>query len=510
MTTLPVYDRLEKQCFERGKKGGVDQPVPIITPRFRLPAFQWKDEDDGAASITRIELIDKATTYADNLITTLTNGVAPANYATLTVVGTSITAADLTGNPVHCESDTFAVTEGEIIYLKYTYDWTAQQHPYISIRNAAGTLLSTDVIPSPASDGDKIRVIRILASAPTARLHIRNTLGADFEMNDIRVTRGDITNYFPTIPGTFALADDVYFQYKGDTLNYLLPVGIWYLKITTDNGFVYYSDWFEVECVYENLITAWANRDYETLTTNGTEIQSLINSAGSGIIGSTVFSVIKGESVRLVFNVITNSGTRPNIYLINQEWTLEDSGGVITAGLNDITLTSTWEGNAYIMLYNNATNVDCAISEVLVMREYSDKYLTINFSNTCDLGDILYQDDFEQTLWFESEAMEPDFPIDEKGVENGEGKFIRTFARQVKKYTARTFEMPSFMVDVFNRMKLHDTVELIDLVGDVNELYNLEVEHEWLWEDRYYAKFDLTFDYDEAFVIGGFCNNLAV
>jgi hypothetical protein len=103
--------------------------------------------------------------------------------------------------------------------------------------------------------------------------------------------------------------------------------------------------------------------------------------------------------------------------------------------------------------------------------------------------------------------MEPSFPTDEEGSKDGRGRYIRTFARQVKKYLARTVTMPDYMVDVFNRMKLHDTITLMDLVGDVNTVYNLEVEHEWLFDDKYYAKIELIFDYDETVVTSGCGNN---
>jgi hypothetical protein len=139
--------------------------------------------------------------------------------------------------------------------------------------------------------------------------------------------------------------------------------------------------------------------------------------------------------------------------------------------------------------------------------DYSSKYLTIEFTNTCDLGDILYHEGFVQTIWFESEPMETSFPTEEKGQNNGYGQFVRTFARQIKKYLARTKEMPDYMVDVFNRMRLHDTIQITDLVGDVHDVYNLEVEHEWLFEEKYYAKLDLSFDYNEAVVISSCCSN---
>ena len=104
--------------------------------------------------------------------------------------------------------------------------------------------------------------------------------------------------------------------------------------------------------------------------------------------------------------------------------------------------------------------------------------------------------------------METSFPQEEEGKKNGEGRFVRTFARQVKKYLARTKEMPDYMIDVFNRMKLHNTISLTDLVGDTNTVYNLEVEHEWLFDDKYYAKADLTFDYEEAAIVTACCVNI--
>ena len=299
---------------------------------------------------------------------------------------------------------------------------------------------------------------------------------------------------------------DDYFQYKGETLGQLLPCGLYYLKITTSAGYVYYSDWFLVESVYENLITAFTNAGYETLTLSGTSILSAINSADLGIFTSNIFTVTKGESIKVRFFLTLNSGTAPTIYISNFEGFTFGDSGVSVIGANEIELIPTWSGLAYIV-FLNAGNVNFSTSEILTTRGYSEKYLTINFSNTCDLGDILYSDGFTQTVWFESETMENSYPQEEEGQKNGESRFVRTFARQVKKYLARTKDLPAYMVDVFNRMKLHNTVTLIDLVGDTNTVYNLEVEHEWLFDDKYYAKLDLTFDYDESVVVSSCCVN---
>lgn len=311
------------------------------------------------------------------------------------------------------------------------------------------------------------------------------------------------------IPRLYTALTDDYFQYKGNTLGLLLPLGTYYLKITTLNGYVYYSDYFVVGCIYENLITGWINSPapnaYETFTTSGTVILSAIESGASGYALSNSFNVIKGEKIRVKL-FLTNSNQLPTLYLINNGWSSDDSQA-LAVGLNDIELTSAWDGVSYLLIRNTAAS-SFSTTEVLAGREYSEKYLTINFSNTCDLGDIVYQDGFTQSLWFESETMENTYPTEEEGQKNGEGRFVRTFARLVKKYLARTKDMPGYMVDVFNRLKLHDTVELIDLVGDVNDVYNIEVEHEWLFDDKYYAKLDLTFDYDEYTLVSGCCTNI--
>lgn len=266
ITTLPIYDKLAKQCYQRSNGSG-HGIHPIICPIERLPSFQWIDGTDGAVTVTKIELIDE-------------DGNA-----------TDITASHFTTCP---------------------------------------------------------------------------------------------------LPQSYAVTGDFYFQYKGTALDADLPCGRYYLKITMNNAKIYYSEWFQVEDVYDKIT-------------------------------------------------------------------------------------------------------------------YSSKYLIFTFTNSYDLGTILYQDGFTQTLWIESETMEPSFPLKEEGQENADGRFVRTFGRQLKKYLARTKVVPDYMVDVFNRARLCDTITLRDLVGDLNTIYNLEVEHEWLWDDKYYAKIDLTFDYDETVLVSG-CN----
>jgi hypothetical protein len=381
-TTLPIYNKLAKQCYERGRHAGFDTPVPIVCPRHRLPSFQWLDDTDGAASVSRIDLM---------------------------------------------------------------------------------------VEPDHSSQ--------------------------------------NITTWF-TLPTMIPLAHD-YFVYNGNTLNKLLTVGIWFLKITMDNGKVYWSDWFQVDCIYDNLISEFPvdQQDFDHFASSGTIISQAINDAGPAGCKSDAFSVVTGDVFKVLFYLTNNAGDLPKIYLLDPGVAIKSNQVDAVTGFNNITLTATDTGN-WRLHFDNNNVADWLTTEIIIYRETQDNYLILNFHNDCDLGDIYYHGGFTQTLWFKSEPMESVFPLEESGITNGEGQVIRTFARQTKKYIVRTDKMPDYMVDVFNRMRLHDFIELIDLVGDTNTVYNLEVEHEWLAPDRYYAQINLTFDYDETVVIGGCCNNL--
>src|SRR5512133_372626 len=111
----------------------------------------------------------------------------------------------------------------------------------------------------------------------------------------------DITTYFPTLSDAYALTASTYYKYDGDTLNYLLPYGTFYLKITHANGYYYYSEWFVVTDIYPNLITSWINVGYNTFTSSGTVITSAIETGIDGVAyQATTFNVIKDEVIKVI------------------------------------------------------------------------------------------------------------------------------------------------------------------------------------------------------------------
>jgi len=505
ITTLPIYDKIEKQCYERSKHSG-NGIIPTLTPRHRLPSFQWKDGTDGAATVSNIEMINKdGDTYYRNLFDSWVNG----SFDSFTSSGLNIISAVNSDGG----NDSAGVRNGAEAHIHSPIGTVITFKGFLTLNSGAAPSIdvyyNNAVVNTVALTAGLNTITYTSTGALTIFFSIRAAGGnCNFSFTNVEIGYANINSYFSALPASHAITSDVYFQYKGDTLNYSLPVGEYYLKITMDNGFIYYSEWFKVDCIYENLITnPNVGDDYDTLNVSGLAITSAINNAGNAVNYSNEFQVAKGDIIEVLFYLTKISGELPIVDIAKSGGAVISNQVVTTAGLNVITFTVTSTEMA-VFRFTNTAALNFSVSEIFVFRSYSDKYLILNFHNNCDLGDILYHDGFTQTLWFESETMEPSFPLEEEGQKNGEGRFVRTFARQTKKYLVRTKNMPDYMVDVFHRLRLHDTIALTDLVGDTNTVYNLEVEHDWLFDDKYYAKLDLTFDYDEIVVLAGCCSNI--
>ena len=278
-TTLPVYNKLEKQCFERGKASGHTRPVPVITPQWRLPSMEWNVEDDDPGVLCSIRLIDMEGTETELLLDWFQVGARQVNltWAAMTNAGydtfasadgysftiTKTTAPDVD----YVFSDDFAVTDREA-YLLYvnTSGYTSGTLPQAYIVDNAGNIISEVVrvgsgIPYPGFTDIFTYALRVTATDANARVRFRN--------NATELANFNLTWFIWEInaPTLYSAITDEYFEYKGDPVGgsgsaparAFLPIGIYYLKMTTVNNYVYYSDWFEVTCVYPNLIATWYN-----------------------------------------------------------------------------------------------------------------------------------------------------------------------------------------------------------------------------------------------------------
>lgn len=140
-----------------------------------------------------------------------------------------------------------------------------------------------------------------------------------------------------------------------------------------------------------------------------------------------------------------------------------------------------------------------------------NKYFKFEYWNSCDLGNIYYQGGQKFVFYLDADIMEPFMEDVEDGQENGEGDFVPTYRKQIKRYRLRSGLISDYLVDAIQRMKLHDNIELTFKTGEVEPIYNVDVDVEWQFE-KYLsqATITITYDIDEKIVIGACCDNLTV
>jgi hypothetical protein len=315
----------------------------------------------------------------------------------------------------------------------------------------------------------------------------------DANLFELDITTTHFTGILPVLYNSVDLDD--YFIYNGETLNESLPLGDYYLKIVMDSGHVYYSDWFRVDCVYCNFASTFTGAGFTV-----TDMEITYAGGASYADSSPRQSVHLGQSITVLVNL---AGTSASFKIVNNAGTTISNVATAVAGINELTLTATASSDDCFIRVTATGNF--TTSEVLIYTQYACGFVTLSFTNCCNVGDILYEDAFIQTLWIKSDSIEQAYPYTEKGQENGEGKFIPTFRRQEKNFLIRMELMSQYMVDVLQRLKMHDIITYIDQVGDAFNVESVDVEHTWQFEDKYYATVDLTLYLGDAIVTSGCC-----
>ncbi len=461
-TILPIYDSLEKRDQSR-----TGTQMPVLTPRFRLPAFQWKDDADGAATVSKIEGIDKNGNWLKSHISYYTwTNVGGFPFDTLISIGLNISSAISLSNPCLAKTENVVLTTGEILNINGVFH-------RVSGVSAVRLLLYTSAYGLVGVIGtlqEGINTFNYTVTAGiTGFIGIDCTSAVSFSFTGINIATNRMNGLFPSLPSSHALSADVYFQYKGDTLNYLLPFGTFYMKITMDNGCIYYSDWFIVTDIFNNLITnpKGTSTDYDTSQVSGTTIISYINLAGNAYSYSDVFSnVIKGEVITLITYLSLTSGQLPSV-LLESDSTGTDplsASTQLAAGLNVISMTVTKSSTTALLKIINTDASDFFTSEILLIRAYSPNFLKLVFNDTHDLGDILYHDSFIQTCFLETRLHTPTHEVEEVGEEkNG----IWIAEKIITKYKYRIIaNVGRELYKALLRLPQHDTITITDEVGN--------------------------------------------
>lgn len=140
-----------------------------------------------------------------------------------------------------------------------------------------------------------------------------------------------------------------------------------------------------------------------------------------------------------------------------------------------------------------------------------NKYLKFEYWNTCDLGNIYYQGGQKFTFLIDADISEPIHIDTEEGQENGQGEFTPTYRKQIKRYKIKTGLLSDYLIDAIQRMKLHDHIELTFKTGEIEQIYNVDVDVEWQFEKfLHQGTVTLTFDMNESVLLTSCCDNLTV
>ena len=307
-------------------------------------------------------------------------------------------------------------------------------------------------------------------------------------------TLTNITTYFPTLSDDYALTTDTYYKYDGDTLNYLLPVGAYYLKITHDNGYIFYSEWFVVTYLYEQIVTLFTNIDYDNYLGS---LSLYCEEVGvSGSCQSNTFPVRNNETIKVIFYHTQDSGQLPTLSLYVDGAPVDSD--TVAAGLNEIDLTADNTGTAYLLLSNGAAT-EYETSEIYVIRAYALKFIRIDFSDTHDLGNILYRDGFSQTVWLGTRLNTPTHEPVEVGEEKN-GIFIAEKIVTKYKYRIVIYVGPVLYRSLI-RLPQHDTISITDEVGFTYTpcVGNIRVNPvNWNWFDT--GTLEIVFNDNDEFV----------
>ena len=276
-------------------------------------------------------------------------------------------------------------------------------------------------------------------------------------------TETDITSYFVDLPELITVGTDTYIQYDGATLNTILPTGSYYIKLSNQD-IIYYSDWIRISNIYPNKIKSWTNESFDTFNSVNTIITSATNTGGGVEAANTPLdiSVAKGEVITIWLNLTLNSGTAPSVRLLKTGLVVSNEVQLVN-GINNIELTATQAATVGLQIVTGAAIVNFSTSQIWVTRQYSPNFMKLSFSNTNDLGDILYSTTYSQEVWLEAKLNNPTHEVVEIGDEKDgifiAEKIVTKFIYRVIAYISRG------LYNCLIRMPQSDSITITDEVG---------------------------------------------
>jgi hypothetical protein len=465
---LPIYDSLAKQDRTRTKT-----QMPVLTPTTKLPSFQWNVESDNPGGINDIQLIGDSGTVNSGL-----QPVAPVNvdYAAFTVSGNSLTSVIQSGagNKYGRLTGSHIYAGVNVMVLKCTLTLNSGQLPSATFRNAAGFAAGYETIQLKA--GANTVYLHPIAGA-TAYCCVLNTAASNFALTNITfeysalnyfLVGQDSINQYGFTPDT---AWDAWDTANEDSATRKLDL----IKSTAANN-----------CAYKFFSTASVQINSEfyiiadlTLNSGTAPKMAILDIASGHAVLSNVVTLVNGLNIISLKATATNANARVELYNVATE--VSNFSIVLHAVYKSVVPRLYTPLTNDYFIYNGGT-----LGKTLPLGSYCLKFMTANgmtyysdwfsvvdttgmikidFHDTHDLGDILYQEGFTQECFLEASLNTPTHEIVEVGEEkNGifiAEKIITKYKYRIVAYIGR--ELYKALV----KLPQHDSIVITDEIGNI-------------------------------------------
>jgi len=121
--------------------------------------------------------------------------------------------------------------------------------------------------------------------------------------------------------------------------------------------------------------------------------------------------------------------------------------------------------------------------------------IKIEFWNSCDFAGILYQTDWKQRLWVDTEISRPEYPIEIDTNKDTEGNEIPEFQRWQKRYKFK-IAVTEPLADALTLATLCDNIYITDKYGDIAKVMPGSWQVKINWKNDCIAEAEIQFDVD--------------
>ncbi len=131
----------------------------------------------------------------------------------------------------------------------------------------------------------------------------------------------------------------------------------------------------------------------------------------------------------------------------------------------------------------------------------ANPFLKIEFSNSKDIGKILYSKGFTNRLYLDANVSMPTYPTDEEGTLNGDNEFVASFQKWQKRYEISVFAQ-EYLVDALTFMQLHDYIFITLKNNESAVVKDVLVDVTWDDDVECFAEVKISFNVDYVITTG--------